>query len=109
RRRPPGAQPPPSPPMVPGGPPGALPHAEPRDAVIPDRVLVIVDWGARLDGYCSDCTRTLATGPLDAEASEVYDLVLEAQRAGLEAGRAGVSGREADLAAREGTEAAGPG
>jgi Xaa-Pro aminopeptidase len=104
-----GAQAPSFPSIVAAGPHGALPHAEPRDAVIPDRVLVIVDWGARLDGYCSDCTRTLATGPLDAEASEVYDLVLEAQRAGLEAVRAGVSGREADLAAREVIEAAGHG
>jgi Xaa-Pro aminopeptidase len=104
-----GAQAPSFPSIVAAGPHGALPHAEPRDAVIPDGVLVIVDWGARLDGYCSDCTRTLATGSLDAEAGETYELVLRAQRAGLDAVRPGVSGRDADMAARELIEAAGQG
>ena len=104
-----GAQAPSFPSIVAAGPHGALPHAEPRDAVIPSDVLVIVDWGARLDGYCSDCTRTLATGRPDPEASEVYELVRRAQAAGLEAVRAGPSGREVDRVAREVIEAAGHG
>ena len=54
--------------------------------------LVVIDWGAELDGYCSDCTRTVATGAIDAEAAEVYELVLEAQLAGLEAVRPGAAG-----------------
>jgi len=62
--------------------------------------LVVIDWGAVLDGYCSDCTRTLATGELDDESHAVYELVLQAQLAGLKAVRAGVSGRDADGAAR---------
>src|SRR5215208_3342357 len=95
-----GAQAPSFPSIVAAGPHGALPHAEPHDAVIPRDVLVIVDWGARLDGYCSDCTRTLATGRPDTEATEVYELVIRAQRAGLEAVRPGPSGREVDRAAR---------
>ena len=50
---------------------GALPHAEPTDAPIPRGVLVTIDWGAKLDGYCSDCTRTFATGELQGWASEI--------------------------------------
>ncbi|MEY2516026.1 MAG: Xaa-Pro aminopeptidase, partial [bacterium] len=49
-------------PIVASGPHGALPHAAPRDVAIPEGTLVVVDWGAVLDGYASDCTRTFATG-----------------------------------------------
>ena len=53
-------------------------------------MLVTIDWGALHEGYCSDCTRTYATGEgISAQASEVYELVLEAQTAGLAAVRAG--------------------
>jgi Xaa-Pro aminopeptidase len=104
-----GAREPSFPSIVAAGPYGALPHSEPRDVEIPRHTLVIVDWGARLDGYCSDCTRTFATDEIDAEAEDVYGLVLEAQLAGLEAIRAGVSGRDADAAARAIIEEAGHG
>jgi Xaa-Pro aminopeptidase len=104
-----GAQAPSFPTIVAAGAHGALPHAEPRDVAIPVGVLVTIDWGAYLDGYCSDCTRTYATGPLDDRAREIYALVLEAQRAGLEAVRAGLSGRELDAVARERIERAGYG
>jgi Xaa-Pro aminopeptidase len=107
RRR--GAEEPSFPSIVAAGPNGALPHAEPRDVEIPPHTLVIVDWGARLDGYCSDCTRTLATGELDGEAEEVYELVQRAQQAGLEAVRPEISGREADAAARAVIDEAGHG
>ena len=50
------------PPIVAAGAHGALPHAEPRDVAIEPGVLCVVDWGAQLDGYASDCTRTFATG-----------------------------------------------
>lgn len=80
---------------------GALPHAEPRDVEIPRDTLVTLDIGARLDGYCSDCTRTLATGDLPDATLEAYDLVRQAQLAGLDAVTAGTGGREADSAARE--------
>ncbi|HET8977954.1 MAG TPA: Xaa-Pro peptidase family protein [Solirubrobacteraceae bacterium] len=95
--------------IVAAGPHGALPHAQPRDVEIGAGELVVVDWGAELDGYCSDCTRTLATGEVGAAAREVYELVLRAQLAGLEAVRAGVGGRDADAAARSLIEAAGHG
>ena len=73
----------------------ALPHAEPRAVEIPRDVLVTIDWGALHEGYCSDCTRTYATGEgIGSEALEVYEVVLAAQEAGLAAVTAGPSGRE---------------
>ncbi len=93
--------------IVAAGPHGALPHARPRDVEISAGELVVIDWGAVLDGYCSDCTRTLATGELDDEAHAVYQLVLEAQLAGLGAVRPGVSGRDADGTARAVIDAGG--
>jgi Xaa-Pro aminopeptidase len=107
RRR--GAQRPSFDSIIAAGPHGALPHAAPRDVTIGADELVVVDWGAQLDGYCSDCTRTLATGDPGEEAKIAYDLVLEAQLAGLEAVRAGVSGRDADAAARAVIDGAGHG
>jgi Xaa-Pro aminopeptidase len=89
---------------------GALPHATPREVEIAPGSLVTIDWGAELDGYCSDCTRTYAAGrePSD-RAKEVYELVAAAQRAGLAAVGPGVAGRDADAAARAVIEAAGHG
>jgi len=86
---------------------GALPHAVPRDVEIATDSLVTIDWGAQLDGYCSDCTRTFAVGEPSEQAREVYELVLQAQLAGLDAVRPGVSGRDADAVARELIAAAG--
>jgi Xaa-Pro aminopeptidase len=89
------------PPIVAAGPSGALPHAEPGEREIGSGELVVFDMGALLDGYCSDCTRTYATGEIDSEAREVYELVLRAQEAALEAVRAGASGKEVDAVPRE--------
>jgi Xaa-Pro aminopeptidase len=89
---------------------GALPHAQPRDVEIPADVLVTIDWGCQLEGYCSDCTRTYATGEAIGERQrEVYELVLKAQLAGLDAVAAGPTGREVDAAARNVIEEAGEG
>jgi Xaa-Pro aminopeptidase len=96
-------------PIVASGAHGALPHAVPRDEVIPVGTLVVVDLGAQLDGYCSDCTRTLATGPLDDESREVYELVLWAQQEALGAVRAGAGCAAVDAVARDVIEAAGQG
>ncbi len=63
--------------------------------------LVVIDWGAQLDGYCSDCTRTVAVGEPGPEAREAYELVLGAQLVGLEEVRAGGDGREIDSAVRD--------
>lgn len=104
-----GAQAPSFPSIVAAGEHGALPHAEPRDVEISQGVLVTIDWGAYLDGYCSDCTRTYATGALEEDASSVYKLVLEAQETALAAVSAGVSGRAVDEVARSIIENAGHG
>lgn len=95
------------PPIVAAGPNGALPHAEPRDVEVPQGTLVIVDFGCRFGGYCSDCTRTFATGALEPEAREAYELVREAQAAALAAVAAGADAREVDAVARTKIDAAG--
>ena len=104
-----GAQAPSFPSIVAAGEHGALPHAEPREVEIPKGVLVTIDWGAYLDGYCSDCTRTYATGTLGEDATRVYELVLAAQEAALAALSAGISGRAVDAVARSIIEGAGHG
>jgi Xaa-Pro aminopeptidase len=91
------------------GPHGALPHAQPRDVEIRPGEMVVIDWGAELDGYCSDCTRTVAAGDPHASAREIYQLVLDAQLAGVQAVSAGRSGREVDGVARAVIDAAGHG
>jgi Xaa-Pro aminopeptidase len=95
--------------IVASGPYGAKPHARPTDRLIEPRTLVTVDWGARAGGYCSDCTRTLATGPLPDRLREIYDVCLAAQEAALAGIRAGITGVEADSLARDAIEAAGYG
>ena len=95
------------PPIVAAGEHGALPHATPREVSIPAGTLVVVDWGAQLDGYASDCTRTYATGDIDPRDGQVYALVLQAQEAALAAVRAGPKGREVDAVARSIIDAAG--
>lgn len=88
-------------PIVAFGAHGALPHASPRDEVIPTGVLLTVDWGCVLDGYCSDSTRTVSTGGIPADAQAVYDLVLDAQLQSLAAVKAGAEARAVDKVARD--------
>lgn len=97
------------PPIVAGGPNGALPHAEPGERPIEEGDLVVFDMGAELDRYCSDCTRTYACGEPGERAREVYELVRAAQEAGLEAVAAGKEGKAVDAVARQLIEAAGHG
>lgn len=104
-----GAEDPSFPAIVAAGAHGALPHAEPRDVEIPRGTLVVIDCGARLDGYCSDCTRTVATGDLGESAAGVYELVRHAQEQALAAVRAGAECRAVDGVARELIDAAGHG
>jgi Xaa-Pro aminopeptidase len=104
-----GAEQPSFPPIVAAGPHGALPHASPRAVKVQSGDLVVIDWGAQLDGYCSDCTRTVAVGAADDRSREIYQLVLDAQLAGLEAVKPGAGGREVDSVARDRIEAAGHG
>jgi Xaa-Pro aminopeptidase len=95
--------------IVAAGPNGALPHAEPGEWMIEAGQLVVFDMGAKLDGYCSDGTRTFATGEVGEKGREVYDVVLRAQLAALEAIEAGKTGEQLDQVAREIIAAAGYG
>jgi Xaa-Pro aminopeptidase len=80
---------------------GAAPHATPGDRAIERGTLVTIDFGARLDGYCSDCTRTYAAGAVGDDLAAIHDLVLRAQTAALDAVRPGAEGREVDAVARD--------
>ncbi|MFL5897718.1 MAG: M24 family metallopeptidase [Solirubrobacterales bacterium] len=95
--------------IVAAGPNGALPHAEPGEREIGRGELVVFDMGAQIDAYCSDGTRTFATGDPGEEAVAVYETVREAQRASLDAIEPGAKGEEVDRVAREVIEAAGHG
>jgi len=77
--------------------------------VIEVRTLVVADFGAKVDGYCSDCTRTLATGALPKELRRIYDVCREAQQASVERIRAGMTGLDADRIARDIVDEAGYG
>jgi Xaa-Pro aminopeptidase len=93
--------------IVAAGANGARPHADPGDRVIEQGTTIVIDAGAALDGYCSDCTRTFATGDLPDELRRAYDVCLEAQLKGVGAARSGVDAKQADAAAREVIDAAG--
>lgn len=105
-----GAAGPSFPSIVAAGANGAKPHAEPGERQIAPNELVTIDWGALLDGYCSDCTRTYATGEsISALAREIYELVRSAQAAGVASIHAGPTGVALDAGVRDLIEAAGHG
>lgn len=89
------------------GPRGALPHGRATERVMQRGEFVTVDFGAVYDGYVSDCTRTVALGPIDERQREVYGAVLAAQRRALEAVQPGVACRDVDAAGRAVITAAG--
>jgi Xaa-Pro aminopeptidase len=79
----------------------AEPHHRPGDRPLADGDLVKLDFGARVDGYCADMTRTFVLGRASQRQRELYELVRGAQAAGLACLRAGVPGGEVDQACRE--------
>lgn len=95
--------------VVAAGEGGSIPHAVPGERVVEEGMLVTVDAGCVLDGYCSDCTRTFAVGAVSARLRELHALCLEAQLAGLAAVAPGARARDVDAAARAVIEAAGLG
>jgi Xaa-Pro aminopeptidase len=86
--------------IVASGTNGSRPHGDPTDRLIERSTLVTVDFGARVDGYCSDCTRTVSTGSLPPRLREIYDVCLAAQERAVQEIRPGMSGVEADALAR---------
>lgn len=87
-------------PIVQAGPNSASPHAVPTDRPIQDGDLMVIDWGAIVDDYPSDITRTFAVGNVKPELKRVYDTVRRANEAGRSAAGPGVTGRDIDRAAR---------
>jgi Xaa-Pro dipeptidase len=99
----------PFPPIVASGPNSALPHGVPTDRRLERGDFLIIDWGATVEGYISDLTRTLALEPVDSELARVHAVVLEANQAGRSAARPDVACAEIDRAARQVIDAAGYG
>ena len=93
--------------IVAGGPNAALPHARPRERIITEGDLVVLDFGGVYDSYCVDLTRTVSVGPATARAREVYAAVLEAHDQAIGGGAPGRSRFEIDAAARETLDATG--
>ncbi|MEM2542987.1 MAG: aminopeptidase P family protein [Candidatus Korarchaeum sp.] len=87
--------------IVASGPNGANPHHTPGERRITEGDILIIDFGARYKGYCSDITRTFSIGKPSKKASEVYEIVKEAQEEAFQAVREGAMAREVDSVARD--------
>ncbi|WP_108665598.1 M24 family metallopeptidase [Euzebya rosea] len=88
-------------PIVAAGPNGAVPHHSPSDRPVGRGELLTMDFGARVDGYHADMTRTVAVGAVASDLGDLYDLVRRAQQAGVEAVRDGIGAKELDAVCRE--------
>ncbi|MCC7118478.1 MAG: aminopeptidase P family protein [Anaerolineales bacterium] len=99
----------PFPPIVSAGPNSANPHASPSERKIQAGDLLVVDWGARYNGYISDLTRTFAVGEVDDECKKIHQIVQAANAAGRAAAKPGAPCANVDQAARDVIEAAGYG
>jgi Xaa-Pro dipeptidase len=96
-------------PIVSAGLNAANPHAVPTDRKLKEGDLLVIDWGARVDGYISDLTRTFAIGEVDPEMVKIHNVVREANAAGRAAGEPGKSCAVVDMAARNVIEKSGYG
>jgi Xaa-Pro dipeptidase len=95
--------------IVAGGPNSANPHATPTDRPIQPGNLLVIDFGAKVDGYCADITRTFAVGEIDPELVKIHEVTQAANAAAREHARPGVSAQSVDQAARSVIEQAGYG
>ncbi len=84
----------------------SLPHGTPQNRRL-ERGFLTMDFGAVVDGYCSDMTRTVVLGKADRKMKQIYDTVLAAQTLGMQSIRAGIAASEVDAAARRYIEQAG--
>lgn len=91
----------PFPSIIASGPRSALPHARSSGRVIEPGDMLLMDFGAVVEGYCSDVTRTVVVGRSTAEQREVYEVVRAANERASAAVAPGVTGRDADAVARE--------
>ncbi len=88
-------------PIVVSGPNTSLPHGVPGERKLQDGDFITMDFGVLYQGYCSDMTRTVALGHATEEMRKIYNIVAQAQAAGIAATRPGVKGKEVDAAARK--------
>jgi Xaa-Pro aminopeptidase len=95
--------------IVASGPNAASPHHEPERRVIERGDTIVIDFGGRWRGYCSDTTRTFSVGTPSAEVATAYEVLQAAQQAARDAVRPGVAPEAIDAAARDVIEAAGYG
>jgi Xaa-Pro aminopeptidase len=95
--------------IVASGPNGASPHHEPSPRTVRTGDTVVLDFGGRVGGYCSDLTRTVSVGDPPGEVQEVHQVVRQAQEAAFRRAGPGVPAEEVDRAAREVIEEAGYG
>jgi Xaa-Pro aminopeptidase len=93
--------------IVAAGPNAAMPHHRPSERRIKPGELIVLDFGAIYDGYCSDMTRTLCVGSPTPDDVRVVEVVAASQAAGVAAVRAGVSCADVDRACRQVIEGAG--
>jgi len=91
----------PFPPIVASGARSALPHGVSSNKPISTGDLVVLDFGATVEGYAADMTRTVVVGEPTEEQSRIYDIVLEAQSSAIEAAHAGMKCSQLDAVARE--------
>jgi Xaa-Pro dipeptidase len=96
-------------PIVSGGPNAANPHASPGARPLQAGDLLVIDWGACVDGYVADLTRTFAVGRVDAEWEKIHKIVQQANAAGRATAKPGAPCAAVDRAARDVIEAAGYG
>ncbi len=88
---------------------GSLPHYRPGNVKMGANMPLLIDWGARFKGYCSDLTRALFVGNVPTQMREIYQIVLEAQLAAIAAIKPGAHGKKVDKAARDVIKKAGYG
>lgn len=96
-------------PIVASGPHSSSPHHLTADRVVQDGDAVVLDFGGSLEGYQADITRTVFVGSPVNEFRHVYEVVRQAQQAGVEAARPGAQAQDVDRAARSVIHAAGYG
>ncbi len=96
-----GSQPLPFDVIVASGPNAALPHAMPSKRIIKEGEPVIIDLGARVEGYASDISRTFCPGRADETFMKLYGIVSRAQQVAIDGIKNGISGKQADRLARQ--------
>ncbi len=87
--------------IVAAGANSSLPHYKPGDRAVRENEVLLIDWGARHDWYCSDLTRVLWFGELPGELKKVFAVVKEAHDRAIEAVRPGVKAKAVDRVARD--------